>query len=308
MTVNSRQEIHQSFHAKNYNYFLAKQFQTLIHRNNLKTALGASGLKPGTRAGFLRPETQSRLQTAKGRTAKTARPITSLTGRQTRMKTAALLTDAGEFIDVMRINTNRYGSDLHYAPIIFDYLLHHQPDARFALRLAETAKENSPKHFQFWNLALAKCYIRLGMFRKAEQQLQLCRNYSITSVLLFSKIYLKLRQPKSALSCIEQAERVWPNNLSLFTQKARIYQSEFDDTAKSIEFYRKVLNTDRNDVEAISSLATENFYHEHPEISLKFYQQLLSQNRNDWMKENLVQIFNNIGLWAVFTTIFKYNA
>jgi len=68
-----------------------------------------------------------------------------------------------------------------------------------------------------------------------------------------------------------------------------------------VEFYRKVLNLDRTNVEALASLAQEYFYHDHPEIALKMYQQLLSQQSyNEVTKDNQVQIFNNIGLCCYY--------
>ena len=97
-------------------------------RTNLTTAMNASGAAPGTKAGYLRPETQARLTTAAGggvnggnRTAKTARPITGMTGRATRLKTAIAANnktdDPTEFIDTARLDCQRYGSDIHMAPI-----------------------------------------------------------------------------------------------------------------------------------------------------------------------------------------------
>ena len=83
----------------------------------------AGGQAPGTRAGYLRPETQSRMMTASGnRTAKTARPVTGMTGRAQRMKTAAAAKEDNplEFIDTTRLDPVRYGSDFHYGPIMFE--------------------------------------------------------------------------------------------------------------------------------------------------------------------------------------------
>merc|ERR1712071_581138 len=283
--------------------FTKQKPKTGQNRNNLTTAM-TSGNAPGTRAGFMRPETQSRMMTASGnRTAKTARPVTGMTGRAVRMKTAAAAqeNDPQEFIDTTRLDPQRYGSDFHYAPIMFEYLLCHQPDTRFALQLANAASQSDNYQQDYWRTGVGKCYLRMGMLRKAEAEFTLAKMTNLEAVLLLAKVYQKLFQPLSAIALLESALKQWPENVNILTQLARIYTTEVEISSKSVEFYRKVLNIDRVNVEALASLAQEYFYHDHPKIALKMYQQLLSQgNFSEVIVENQVQIFNNIGLCCYY--------
>ena len=139
------------------------------------------------------------------------------------------------------------------------------------------------------------------MLRKAESEFNFAKNSNIEAVLLLSKVYQKLFQPLSAIKLLDESLKKWPDHPDVLMQQARIYTTEIEDSGKSVEFYRKVLNLDRTNVEALASLAQEYFYHDHPEIALKMYQQLLSQQSfNEVTKDNQVQIFNNIGLCCYY--------
>jgi len=284
--------------------------KTGADRNNLTTAMNASGQVPGTKAGYLRPETQARLTTASGnKTAKTARPVTGMTGRAVRLKTAMATNsnktdDPTEFIDTARLDCQRYGSDIHFAPILFDYLLHFQPDIRFSLQLATAAIINDNYQNSFWRTAVGKCYLRMGMLRKAETEFNFSKYIDIEALLLLSKVYCKLYQYTTAVRILEHGLKVYPENINIYTSLARIYNTELDDSEnseKSINYYVKILQIDRTNVEALSSLAQNYFYNGHAEVALKMYQQLLSQSSyNSEISENKVQIFNNIGLCCYY--------
>ena len=141
----------------------------------------------------------------------------------------------------------------------------------------------------------------MSMLRKAEAEFNHAKNTNIEAVLLLSKVYQKLFQPLSSINLLETSLKKFQNHPDILLQLSRIYTTEIEDSGKSVEFYRKVLNHDRTNVEALASLAQEYFYHDHPEISLKMYQQLLSQQSfNEVSKDNQVQIFNNIGLCCYY--------
>ncbi|KAL0601791.1 Tetratricopeptide repeat protein 8, partial [Plecturocebus cupreus] len=87
--------------------------------------------------GFLRPSTQSgrpgtmeqAIRTP--RTAYTARPITSSSGRFVRLGTASMLTSPdGPFINLSRLNLTKYSQKPKLAKALFEYIFHHENDVK----------------------------------------------------------------------------------------------------------------------------------------------------------------------------------
>merc|ERR1719500_687070 len=105
----------------------------------------------------------------------------------------------------------------------------------------------------------------MGMLRKAESEFNHAKYTNIEAVLLLSKVYQKLFQPLSSIKLLEDSLKKWPDHPDVLIQLSRIYTTEIEDSGKSVEFYRQVLNFDRTNVEALASLAQEYFYHDHPE-------------------------------------------
>lgn len=132
----------------------------------------SQGIRPHSQAGrpisgFARPGTQSgrpstmeqALQTP--RTAHTARPVTSASGRYTRLGTASMITEpGGSFIDVSKLNFVKYAGRPSLAKPLFMYLFHHENDIKNALALAAAATEVAKFSDWWWKVQLGKCYFR----------------------------------------------------------------------------------------------------------------------------------------------------
>ncbi|MEE6494296.1 hypothetical protein FKM82_017084 [Ascaphus truei] len=127
--------------------------------------------------GFVRPSTQSgrpgtmeqAIRTP--RTAHTARPITSASGRSVRLGTASMLTNPdGAFINLSRLNLAKYAQEPSLAKTLFEYIFHHENDVKNALELAALATDHAQFKDWWWKVQLGKCYYRLGLYREAEKQ------------------------------------------------------------------------------------------------------------------------------------------
>ncbi|XP_030175618.1 tetratricopeptide repeat protein 8 isoform X2 [Lynx canadensis] len=110
-------------------------------------------IRPITQAGrpitgFLRPSTQSgrpgtmeqAIRTP--RTAYTARPVTSTTGRFVRLGTASMLTSPdGPFINLSRLNLTKYAQKPKLAKALFEYIFHHENDVKTEMNNISSAAE-----------------------------------------------------------------------------------------------------------------------------------------------------------------------
>nr|DBA14647.1 TPA: hypothetical protein GDO54_005582 [Pyxicephalus adspersus] len=194
-------------------------------------------VRPGTQSG--RPGTMEQaIRTP--RTANTARPITSASGRHVRLGTASMLTNPdGPFINLSRINLSKYAQSPNLAKTLFEYIFHHENDVKNALELAALATEHAQFKDWWWKVQLGKCYYRLGLFREAENQF------------------------KSALSQQDMVDTL------LYLGK------EMNNLVSSSEYYKEVLKQDNTHVEAIACIGSSHFYTDQPEIALRFYRRLL---------------------------------
>ncbi|XP_066132344.1 tetratricopeptide repeat protein 8 isoform X3 [Saccopteryx bilineata] len=110
-------------------------------------------VRPVTQAGrpitgFLRPSTQSgRPSTMEQairtpRTAYTARPVTSSSGRFVRLGTASMLTSPdGPFINLSRLNLPKYAQKPKLAKALFEYIFHHENDVKTEMNNMSSAAE-----------------------------------------------------------------------------------------------------------------------------------------------------------------------
>ncbi|XP_040333903.1 tetratricopeptide repeat protein 8 isoform X6 [Herpailurus yagouaroundi] len=110
-------------------------------------------IRPITQAGrpitgFLRPSTQSgrpgtmeqAIRTP--RTAYTARPVTSTTGRFVRLGSASMLTSPdGPFINLSRLNLTKYAQKPKLAKALFEYIFHHENDVKTEMNNISSAAE-----------------------------------------------------------------------------------------------------------------------------------------------------------------------
>ncbi|XP_002155374.2 tetratricopeptide repeat protein 8 isoform X1 [Hydra vulgaris] len=250
-------------------------------------------VRPGTQGG--RPGTMEQaIKTP--RTANTARPATTASGRFVRLGTASMLTQPdGPFINVSKINFAKYVERPNLAKELFEYIFMHENDARNALQLAALAIVATEYKDWWWKVQLAKCYYRLGLYRDAEKQLisSLRDEQIVDTYLYLCKVYVKLDQPLTGIEILVKGLEKFPQETTLLVGIARIYEG-MNDVINSTKFYKDVLISDNTNVEAISCIATNYFYSDQPEIALKFFRRLLQMGVYN------CEIFNNIGLCCFY--------
>ncbi|XP_012873240.1 PREDICTED: tetratricopeptide repeat protein 8 isoform X2 [Dipodomys ordii] len=235
-------------------------------------------LRPGTQSG--RPGTMEQaIRTP--RTAYTARPITSSSGRFVRMGTASMLTSPdGPFINLSRLNLTKYSQ---------------QPKLAKALDLAALSTEYAQYKDWWWKVQIGKCYFRLRMYREAEEQFKsaLKQQEMVDTFHYLAKVYIWLDQPVTALNIFKQGLEKFPGEVTLLCGIARIYE-EMNYYSPAAEYYEKVLKQDNTHVEAIAYIGSHHFYSDQPEIALRFYRRLLQMGVYN------CQLFNNLGLCCFY--------
>uniref|UniRef100_A0A2D4IRA7 Uncharacterized protein n=2 Tax=Micrurus TaxID=8634 RepID=A0A2D4IRA7_MICLE len=252
--------------------------------------------------GFVRPSTQAgrpgsieqALKTP--RTAHTARPMTSASGRYVRLGTASMLTNPdGPFINVSKLNLNNYAQKPKLAKALFEYIFHHESDVKNALDLAAYATQHAQFKDWWWKVQIGKCYYRLGLYREAETQFKsaLRQQDMVDTVLYLAKVYSRLDQPLTALNVFKQGLERFPGEVSLLCGMARIHE-EMNNISTAAECYKDVLKQDNTHVEAIACIASNHFYSDQPEIALRFYRRLLQMGIYN------SQLFNNLGLCCFY--------
>uniref|UniRef100_A0A8C5AJY7 Tetratricopeptide repeat domain 8 n=1 Tax=Gadus morhua TaxID=8049 RepID=A0A8C5AJY7_GADMO len=222
--------------------------------------------------GFVRPSTQSgrpgtmeqAIRTP--RTASTARPITSASGRFVRLGTT-----------------------------LFEYIFHHENDVKNALDLAAQATEHAQFKDWWWKVQLGKCYYRLGLHRESEKQFRSALNHheAVDTYLYLAKVYQRIDQPITALNLFKQGLDRFPGEVTLLTGIARIHE-EMNNIPSATEYYKDVLKQDNTHVEAIACIGSNHFYTDQPEIALRFYRRLLQMGVYN------CQLYNNLGLCCFY--------
>ena len=253
-------------------------------------------------SGFVRPGTQSgghnniqqALKTA--RTAMTARPVTSASGRFIRLGTASMLSQpTGPFVNLSRLNYNKYACDPALAKPLFEYIYYHEGDILNALELARLANDNLNGKDWWWKVQLGKCFGRLGMLRESEDEYKAALKISflLEPLLLLGKMYLRLDQPLQAISTYEKGLEKKSKDTKLLVSTARAYE-EMNMPNESTKWYKLVIAEDSISVEAIASIASNYFYSDQPEIAIRLYRRLLQMGVLN------VSVFNNLGLCCFF--------
>eukprot|EP00045_Choanoeca_perplexa_P007419 m.66933 g.66933 ORF g.66933 m.66933 type:complete len:528 (-) comp14067_c0_seq2:87-1670(-) len=258
-------------------------------RPTSKTGRPVSGFaRPGTQSG--RPSTME--QAVKTPRTAAGRPVTTASGRYVRLGTASMLQDeSGAFINVAKLDLPKYAKRPALAKALFLYLLHVDEQPVKALELAAHATEHQEYQDQWWKAMLGFCYHRLGMFRDAEKQLQssMKQQPTIFGAMLLAKVYIRLDQPQNALRVYSDALVPFADDTVLLAAQARVYEGIGDLTA-AVGKYKNLLDNDSTNVEAIASLAAEEFYADQPELALLLYRRLLQ------MGVASAELFNNLGL------------
>ncbi|KAM4665174.1 tetratricopeptide repeat protein 8 isoform 1-T1 [Discoglossus pictus] len=252
--------------------------------------------------GFVRPSTQSgrpgtmeqAIRTP--RTANTARPITSASGRHVRLGTASMLTNPdGAFINLSRLNVAKYAQRPNLSKTLFEYIFHHENDVKNALELAALATEYAQFKDWWWKVQLGKCYYRLGLYREAEKQFKsaLTHQDMVDIFHYLGKVYIRMDQPLTALSIYKQSLDRFPKEVTILCAIARIHE-EMNNMSSASEYYKDVLKQDNTHVEAIACIGSNHFYTDQPEIALRFYRRLLQMGVYN------CQLFNNLGLCCFY--------
>ncbi|XP_068948499.1 tetratricopeptide repeat protein 8 isoform X2 [Petaurus breviceps papuanus] len=250
-------------------------------------------VRPGTQGG--RPGTMEQaIRTP--RTAYTAHPISSSSGRYVRLGTASMLTNPdGPFINLSRLNLTKYAQKPKFAKALFEYIFHHENDVKNALDLAALSTEHSQYKDWWWKVQIGKCYYRLGMYREAEKQFKsaLKQQEMVDTFLYLAKVYISLDQPITALNIFKQGLDKFPGEVALLCGIARIYEA-MNNISSAAEYYKDVLKQDNTHVEAIACIGSNHFYSDQPEIALRFYRRLLQMGVYN------CQLFNNLGLCCFY--------
>uniref|UniRef100_A0A8B9K0I7 Tetratricopeptide repeat domain 8 n=1 Tax=Astyanax mexicanus TaxID=7994 RepID=A0A8B9K0I7_ASTMX len=257
--------------------------------------------------GFVRPSTQSgrpgtmeqAIRTP--RTANTARPVTSSSGRFVRLGTASMLTNPdGPFINLSRLNLAKYSQKPNLSKTLFEYIFHHENDVK-----------NVSKHLCMFSFLIVKHFSSkigggkfswanvitgmLGLFREAEKQFRSALNHQefVDTYLYLAKVYQRLDQPITALNLFKQGLDHFPGEVTLLTGIARIHE-EMNNITSATEYYKDVLKQDNTHVEAIACIGSNHFYTDQPEIALRFYRRLLQMGVYN------CQLYNNLGLCCFY--------
>uniref|UniRef100_A0A671KUB5 Tetratricopeptide repeat protein 8-like n=2 Tax=Sinocyclocheilus anshuiensis TaxID=1608454 RepID=A0A671KUB5_9TELE len=175
------------------------------------------------------------------RTPRTARPVTSASGRFVRLGTASMLTNPdGPFINLSRLNLAKYGKRPNLSKTLFEYIFHLENDVKNALELAALATEHAQFKDWWWKVQLGKCYYRLGLHREAEKQFRsaLAHQEFVDTYLYLAKVYQRLDQPITALNVFKQGLDHFPAEVTLLTGIARIHE-EMNNMISATEYYRK---------------------------------------------------------------------
>lgn len=118
----------------------------------------------------------------------------------------------------------------------------------------------------------------------------------ITTVLELSKIYIRLDLPNNALELFQDSINQYITDPQLLLGIGRIYDM-LNNVDKSIEYYKKVLQYDSSNIEALANLASHHFYSDQPEIALRYYRRLLQMG----VTQNS-ELWNNMGLCCYYSS------
>ncbi|XP_047002397.1 tetratricopeptide repeat protein 8 [Schistocerca americana] len=250
-------------------------------------------VRPGTQTS--RPETiEQALKTP--RTARTARPVTSRSARSVRLGTASMLTEpGGPFIQISRLNLGKYAANPSIAKPLFEYLFYHENDVRHAMELAVQATEASLFKDWWWKVQLGKCYFVMGLMRDAEQQFRSALKWqqTVETFLRLARVYIRLDQPLTALDVCKTGLEYFPNEVTLTTEIARLFEG-MNKITVSVKYYKDILKEDATHVEAIACIGMQHFYTDQPEVALRFYRRLLQMGVYN------AELFNNLGLCCFY--------
>ncbi|CAI4225058.1 unnamed protein product [Auanema sp. JU1783] len=248
-------------------------------------------------SGVVRPMTMTRPGTMEqavrtSRTAKTARAMSSSSARMLRLGTASMISSGdGPFINLARLNIDKYASDLQVNRQLFEYVFYVEGDMRVAHQIASIATKAAEFNDWYWKNQLGKCYYRLGMFSDAEKQfLSSLKHLRLVETYAFlAKVACRVDQPLLAIKYYEDGLAVFPRDVTLLTGQARV-KEQLNELEDSINLYKEILTAQANNIEAIACIATHYYYNETPEIALRYYRRIMQMGVCN------AEVMMNIGL------------
>ncbi|KAK6036910.1 tetratricopeptide repeat protein [Cooperia oncophora] len=133
--------------------------------------------------------------------------------------------------------------------------------------------------------------MRLGLHQDAEKQfLSSLKNHRLPETHAYlAKVYNRLDQPLVANKYYEQGLMLYHDDVTLLTGLAR-NKELLGELGESSECYKKILNVQANNIEAIACIATNCFYDDKPEIALRYYRRIMQMGVNN------AELMMNIGL------------
>lgn len=256
-------------------------------------------------SGFARPGTSNRPTTsAQGRSLLTtalagnkagaSRPLTSA-GRLLRLGTASMREVGDDFMNVERLDLDRYAQKNVLAKGLCDFLLYVMHNPRLAMVLATEASKLNPNDW-WWKARCGKALYQLGIVRDAEKYFRgaLELEETVSTHLELCKVFIKLDQPNSALDQFGRAGEKFPGDTQILLGLARTYDL-LNSVSKGVQFYKRVLHFDAFNAEAISCLASNHFYSDQPEIAMRFYRRLLQNGIQS------AELWNNLALCCYYS-------
>lgn len=273
-------------------------------RTGLRSASTSQAMRPVTQSGrpitgVFRPGTQGRPETVESalrapRTAKTARPMTSSSGRFVRLGTASMVASDGPFINLRRVNVSKYARDTCLSRPLFEYIVYNENEIRLGLEVASEATKESEYRDWWWKLQLGKCYYKIGLMREAERQLRSCLKDPMVTCdpfLWLGKVFIRMDQPLSAMEVYREGMDRFPRDLHIHLARIHEALNEHDSAAS---LYRHVLHLDPTNVEAVACIAMHMFYTEQPEVALRLYRRILQMAAS-------CEVYNNLGLCCYYS-------
>eukprot|EP01135_Chromosphaera_perkinsii_P003861 Nk52_evm9s259 gene=Nk52_evmTU9s259 len=269
--------------------------------------------RPPTASGFLSMSNYDRSTRAGGRSTGTAsgggdrllppstasggaRPIQTSYGGHMRLGTAiGFRTDAdgSEHVDIDRIDLGRVCKKAHMAKALFLYTLHCSCNYRKCLELCDAAILNFG-HSWWWHFARGVSLFCLDMYGESVKAFgeSLKRQQTVDAYVHMAVAAYKLKDIEKCIQCFSLALEDCPENSLAAIGLARV-QDQCGQYRKSFVSYKKALNADPSNLEAIASVGAFFFYEGFPELGLRFYRRLLHQGIMN------VEILNNLALCCI---------
>ncbi|RHW68145.1 TPR repeat [Trypanosoma brucei equiperdum] len=258
-----------------------------------RMSCGKGTMRPlSSRCGFARPGTHSaRLGSSS---------MSPVTARLARVGTASLQSvPGGTHLDLQKLDVVKYVQDKPIvAKLLCDYLLHVAHRPRMVLELCNYILSQEEQRNWWWLSRLGQAHYRLGQLREAEQQFKsaLALQENVMDVLRLAKVFVRMDQPLKALEVLSGASSKNVTDHHLRIAMARLYE-ELQDKEKSCDMYRRVLQLDSTNVEAIACIAAHHFYeNQQPEVALRLYRRLLQ------MGVQTTELWNNLGLCCFYSS------